>query len=65
MKVFIYIPGIIVIRNKYTVWKHRLYLMIFSLKLEIFGVAVQKIHQNSKEWAFVRNCLVKATLWLF
>ena len=25
-------------------------LLIFSLELEIFGVAVQSIHQNSKKW---------------
>ena len=25
-------------------------LLIFSLKLEISGVAVQSIHQNSKKW---------------
>ena len=31
-------------------WKHRSYLLIFSVKLEIFGVAIQKMHQNSKKW---------------
>ena len=31
-------------------WKHRSYLLIFSLEPEIFGVAIQKMHQNSKTW---------------
>ena len=31
-------------------WKHRSYLLIFSLELEIFGVAIQKMNQNSKKW---------------
>ena len=25
-------------------------ILIFSLELEIFGVAVQSIHQNSEKW---------------
>ena len=28
----------------------RVLLLIFSLELEIFEVAVQRIHQNSKKW---------------
>ena len=28
----------------------RAVLLIFSLELEISGVAVQRIHQNSKKW---------------
>ena len=39
--------------------------VIFWLELEIFGVAIQSIHQNSKKGSFVRNCLVKMTLRLF
>ena len=47
-------------------WKHRSYLLIFSLELEIYRVAIQKIHKNSKRIvAFVRNCLVRMTLRLF
>ena len=41
-------------------------LLIFSLELEISGVAVQNIPQNSKKKAtFVRNCSVKITFRLF
>ena len=41
-------------------------LLIFSPELEIFGVAVQSIHQNSKKMAtFARNCSVKMTFRLF
>ena len=36
-----------VIRNRKMVRKHRWYLLIFALELEIFGVAAQRIHQNS------------------
>ena len=36
-----------VIRNRKMVRKHRWYLLIFPLELEIFGVAAQRIHQNS------------------
>ena len=32
-------------------------MLIFSLKLEIFGVAVQKIHQNIKNGAFCEELL--------
>ena len=47
-------------------WKHRSYLLIFSLELEIYGVAIQNIHKNSKRIvAFVRNCLVRMTLRMF
>ena len=28
----------------------RVLLLIFSLELEMFGVAVQRIHQNSTKW---------------
>ena len=38
-------------------------LLIFSLELEISGVAV--LHQKAKMVAFVRNYLVKMTLRLF
>ena len=38
-------------------WKHRLYLLIFSLELEIFGVVVQKMHQNSKNGGFCEELL--------
>ena len=31
-------------------WKHRPHLLIFLIELEIFGVAIQKMHQNSKNW---------------
>ena len=30
-------------------------LLIFSLELEISWVAVQRIHQNSKKWWFLRG----------
>ena len=36
-------------------WKHRSYLLIFSLEPEIFGVAIQKMHQNSKKWWLLRG----------
>ena len=49
MKVFVYISGTIVIRNRTMVWKHRWYLLIFSLELEIFGVAIHRIHQDSEK----------------
>ena len=38
-------------------WKHRSYLLIFSLELEIFGVAIQKMHQNSKNGGFCEKWL--------
>ena len=41
MKVFIKIPGTTVIKNKKIVWKHRSYLLIFLLELEIFEVDVK------------------------
>ena len=35
------------------VWKHRPYFLIFSLvELDIFGVAVQRIHQTAKNGTF-------------
>ena len=41
-------------------------LMIFSLEIEISGVAIQSIHQKQRKMAtFVRNCLVKMTLRMF
>ena len=44
----------------------RAVLLIFSLELEIFGVAVQSIHRKTaKMVTFVRNCLVKMTLRQF
>ena len=49
MKVFVYISGTIVIRNRTMVWKNRWYLLIFSLELEIFGVAIHRIHQDSEK----------------
>ena len=45
--------------------KTRAVLSIFSLELEISGVAVQSIHQNSKKWQLPRNCSGKMTLRLF
>ena len=36
-------------------------LLIFPLELEISGVAVQRIHQNSKNDEFCGNCLGKMT----
>ena len=38
-------------------WKHRSYLLIFRLELEIFDVAIQKIHQNSKKWWLCQELL--------
>ena len=35
--------------KKQIVWKHRSYLLIFLLELEIFDTTVQKIHENSKK----------------
>ena len=35
--------------------------MIFSLELEMSGVAVQSTHQNSEMTTFTRNCSVKMT----
>ena len=41
-------------------------LLVFLLELEISGVAVQGIHQNSEKWLLpVRILLVKMTLRLF
>ena len=34
----------------------RAVLLIFLLELEITGLAVQRIHQNSENDGFVRNC---------
>ena len=39
------------------VWKHRSYFFIFSLELEIFGVAVQRIHQTAKNDIFCEELL--------
>ena len=63
MKVFIKISGTTVIRKSKAVWKCWSHLLLFSFELERFGVAVHKIHQNTKKMvAFVRNCLVKMTV---
>ena len=48
----------------------RVVLLMFSLELDISGVAVQSIHHNSEHHniimaTFVRNCLVKMTFKLF
>ena len=44
----------------------RAVLLIFSPELEILGVAVRSIHQNSKKMAtFARNCSVNITFRLF
>ena len=44
----------------------RAVLLIFSLELEISGVAVRSIYQNSeKMMTFVRNYLVKIILRMF
>ena len=52
----------IVIRNGHVICT----LLIFLLEIEISGVAVQRIYQNSeKQWLFVRNYSVKMTLRLF
>ena len=40
----------IYIRYGKIVWKTQTALLIFLLELEIFGVAVHKIHQISKKW---------------
>ena len=41
-------------------------LVEISYKLEMSGVAVKRIHQNSEKMvAFMRKCLVKITLRLF
>ena len=32
-------------------------MLIFSLELKIFGVAVQGIHQNSEKWRFCEELL--------
>ena len=32
-------PGTLIIRNRKIIWKHRSFLLIFWLELEIFGVA--------------------------
>ena len=54
-----YLNEILVIRNGKMVWKRKdgletwAVLLIFSLELEISGVAVWSIHQNSKKcWLF-------------
>ena len=39
------------------VWKRRSYFFIFSLELEIFGVAVQRIHQTAKNDIFCEELL--------
>ena len=39
------------------VWKHRSYFLVFSLELEIFGVAVQRIHQTAKNGTFCEELL--------
>ena len=33
-------------------------LLITSLELEIFGVAIQKIHQNTKKWCLCEEQLI-------
>ena len=33
-------------------------LLIISLELEIFGVAIQKIHQNTKKWCLCEELLI-------
>ena len=33
-------------------------LLIISLELEIFGVAIQKIHQNTKKWWLCEELLI-------
>ena len=39
------------------VWKQKSYLLIFSLELEIFGVAVKTIHQKVKNGCFCEELL--------
>ena len=34
------------------VWKHRSYLLIILLEIKIFGLTVQRIHENSKNGSF-------------
>ena len=33
-------------------------LLIISLELEIFGVAIQKLHQNTKKWCLCEELLI-------
>ena len=40
---------IIEMRNGKIVWRHRVELLIFQLELDISGVAVHEIHQNSEK----------------
>ena len=68
MKVFIEIPGTIVIRNRKKVWKRKLYLLIFSLELEIpniWGGCTENTSKQQKIVTFVRSHLVKMILRLF
>ena len=41
------------------VWRHRSYLLIFSLELEIFGIAVQKVHQNNENGQLLEELLIE------
>ena len=55
-----------VIGKESIVWKQGVVLLIFLFELEISGMAVQGIHQNSKKWLFsVRNFFVKISLRVF
>ena len=65
----------IYIRYGKIVWKTQVVLLMFLLELEIFGVAVHKIHQNSEKWwllwgialwKWLRDCLSHfLLLWLW
>ena len=65
MKVFIYIPGTIVIRSIQINWKHRSHLLIFSLDILNLVQSYRKYIKQQPMVAFVRNCLVKMALKLF
>ena len=52
------------------VWKHRLALLLLQLELEISGVAVHEIHQNSEKMTvfsdyFLRSDDPKAIIAIF
>ena len=49
IKVFIYIPGTIHTKQKDGLETQIVFVDIFA-SLEIFGVTVQRIHQNSEKW---------------
>ena len=44
-------------RNRKIIWKHRPFLLIFWLEVELFGVAVQRIHKTAKNGNFCEELL--------